>query len=300
MRTGRNQFTLTQIPRFTDNAVIYIIIGSAVGYVCLSLIWAVIRIVYPSDVYFFNYFVPLVGLAPSSTFLTHFWTLLTYGWFLYPNSFWALVTNMIWVYTFGSVVQSLIGYKQIIPLYIYCLATGGAFYLAAQLLPGMAVGSLFMGPSAGVIGFAVASVTLSPKYRFYFTDYFSLPLYVIVGIYLLLSVLSTGLEPQALLLIAGGGLMGFLYIRLLQSGYRPGDWMLNLVRSVESLTTPELRKSKGPVNPKRNTVLRHEMNNPSFLATQKRVDEILDKINQRGYNSLTEVEKEILKKAGQD
>ena len=35
------------------------------------------------------------------------------------------------------------------------------------------------------------------------------------------------------------------------------------------------------------------------IITQQRVDEILDKINQRGYDFLTEEEKEILKKAAE-
>ena len=35
------------------------------------------------------------------------------------------------------------------------------------------------------------------------------------------------------------------------------------------------------------------------IVTQQRVDEILDKINQRGYHFLTEEEKEILKKAAE-
>ena len=34
--------------------------------------------------------------------------------------------------------------------------------------------------------------------------------------------------------------------------------------------------------------------------TQHRVDEILDKINQKGYNSLTEEEKELLKRASKE
>ena len=34
--------------------------------------------------------------------------------------------------------------------------------------------------------------------------------------------------------------------------------------------------------------------------TQQRVDEILDKINQQGYNSLNQEEKDLLKRAGEE
>ena len=36
------------------------------------------------------------------------------------------------------------------------------------------------------------------------------------------------------------------------------------------------------------------------IITQKRIDDILDKINQKGYRSLSEEEKEILKRAAQN
>jgi hypothetical protein len=36
------------------------------------------------------------------------------------------------------------------------------------------------------------------------------------------------------------------------------------------------------------------------IITQQRIDEILDKISQKGYHSLTEDEKEMLKRASQE
>jgi hypothetical protein len=36
------------------------------------------------------------------------------------------------------------------------------------------------------------------------------------------------------------------------------------------------------------------------IITQQRIDEILDKISQKGYNSLTDDEKEMLKRASQE
>jgi hypothetical protein len=35
-------------------------------------------------------------------------------------------------------------------------------------------------------------------------------------------------------------------------------------------------------------------------VTQQRIDDILDKINQKGYNSLTQEEKDILSRASKD
>ena len=76
---------------------------------------------------------------------------------------------MLWLYCFGSVVQMLVGPRQVIPLYAYCLVAGGALYLLAQFLPG-AWGKIpavigLVGPRAGLMGMTVAAVTLTPKYR---------------------------------------------------------------------------------------------------------------------------------------
>ncbi|MBS1497488.1 MAG: rhomboid family intramembrane serine protease, partial [Bacteroidetes bacterium] len=38
----------------------------------------------------------------------------------------------------------------------------------------------------------------------------------------------------------------------------------------------------------------------STNITQQRIDEILDKINQKGYHFLTDEEKQVLKKASED
>ena len=286
MKNGQRRSPLSYIPGYSNNAVIQLIIFSGAAYVVLGLIWGVIWIVYQTDLNFKNYFLSLISLPAIADFKTHFWTVVTYGWFLYPGNFWSLLSNMLWLYCFGSIVQNFIGFRQVIPMYAYSIAMGGAFYLLTQLIPGIALTSGKLGPEAGLVGLAIATVTISPKFRLYFSEYFSVPLFVVVAVFVVLMVVGTGFYPPSLLLLAGGALSGFGYVWLLQAGYRPGAWMYQLTGRIEGLVTPKETKYRSNTGGKRSAIL-NKTYNTNYQITQKKIDELLDKINQNGYTSLT-------------
>ena len=299
MGTGQRRSALTYIPGYKNNAVLQLIIFSATAYITLAIAWSIIMIVFSgSDAVFHDYFVPNIALGHLTGFKDHFWTILTYGWFQEPNSFFELLSSMLWLYCFGSVVQMLVGHKQVIPLFVYSLLIGGLVYMLAQLLPGSAglVGRPFMGSRAGLMGMAAAAVTLTPQYRLYLTPTFSVPLVLVAGIFGVLMLLSSGLNIPVLLLLISGGLTGYGYIMLLRKGYRPGEWIYNLAGKIESTVTPS---EKVEWTRSRNTRTGNAYE-PKHGISQSRIDEILDKINQKGYNSLSKEEKEALLRAGKD
>ena len=300
MNTGRKRSALSYIPGLTNNAVLKLIIFSALLYVMFSLTWGVMLLLYQSENNFSTYFIPSFALPAIAGFKAHWWTIFTYGWIHYPHGFWELVSNMWWLYCFGSVVQMLVGDKQVIPLYIYCLFTGGVFYILGQFLPG-AWGTCppyILGPRAGLVGLAAAAITLTPKYRFYITETFSIPILVVAGIFAALMILGSGYWLPVILMMAGGGLTGFAYIRFLQAGYRPGGWMYTLKGKVEGLVTPDENAEWKRHNKTRSRML--DKYEPKHGITQKRIDELLDKINQKGYNSLSSEEKDTLMRAGKE
>ncbi len=307
MSTGRKRSALSYIPGLTNNAVLKLILFSAVLYVILALTWAVIMLVYQGMPIYEQYFLPNLALPALPGIKSHWWTIFTYGWFYnFPGGFWELVSNMLWLYCFGSVVQMLVGPKQVIPLYLYCLLVGAVFYLLSQVLPGElgktphTIGLL--GPRAGLIGLAAAAVTLTPQYRFYFTDTFSIPLLALAGVFAALMIIgsvSHGVYLPIILMLVGSGLMGFGYIKLLKAGYRPGEWMYTVTGKIEGLVTPDEKAEWKRHNKKRNEVL-NKMYEPKQGISQKRIDDILDKINQKGYNSLSAEEKDTLMRAGKE
>jgi hypothetical protein len=120
-----------------------------------------------------------------------------------------------------------------------------------------------------------------------------------VGFYVLISILGSHFALPDLCLLLGGGLMGFAYVKLLQSGYRPGNWMYAIYEYIDNSFTPKEKKVVGRGYTQAFT--------PSYATaptkttiTQRLIDEILDKINQKGYDSLSKEEREILLKAGKE
>ena len=302
MATGQRRSALSYIPGYKNNAVLQLIIFSACAYIMLAICWALIMIVYVgSDQTFRDYFVPNIALGSLAIFKSHWWTLLTYGWFQTPNSFMELLISMLWLYCFGSVVQMLVGHKHVIPLYAYCLIVGGIAYILGQFLPGKLglVFPEFLGARAGLMGMAAAAVTLTPNYRFYLTETFSIPLMLVAGVFTLLMIIGSGFNLPILFMLAAGGGMGYLYIRLLRAGYKPADWAYRFAEKTESLVTPSPKTVF-----KKQTVARVSGSNRTYSPkqgiSQRLIDEILDKINQKGYNSLSKEEKEILLQAGRD
>ncbi len=306
MGTGNRRSALSYIPGYKNNAVLQLIIFVGSAYLALAISWSIIMIVYSGSWGNFNtYFLPNISLGSLATFQHHWWTIFTYGWFQEPNSFFELFSSMLWLYCFGSVVQMLVGPKHVVPLYAYGLFAGGVFYILAQLLPGNLanIPSTFLSGRAGVIAMAVAAITLTPNYRFYLTPTFSIPLFIVFLAFCGLTV-TTCFEPgfgfsfPILLLNMGGALLGFAYIKLTKAGYQPAEWAYSLAASIEGLVTPKAKprliSQKGAGG---NT---YSMYQPKQGISQRLIDEILDKINQKGYSALSKEEKEILLRAGRE
>lgn len=298
MKTVPRRSLSSAIPGYDQNAVLKLIVASGVGYVMYKLIEVVLMVVEANPTTFSTLFTQNIGLPAVHNFPAKFWTIFTYGWV--HGGFWELFTNMIWLYAFGSVVQMLVGYRQVIPMFIYALVIGGGFYELAQLLPGgfFAPRPFLFGAQAAVVAMAVAALTISPGYRFHLTPTFSIPLVALVCIFLFLVVISSDLQGPYLFLLTGGALTGYGYIKLLQGGYKPGGWMYGMMDSMNRMATPD-ENVWGKPGKKRTQVLT-KVKQTRQDNLQKRVDDILDKINQHGYDSLTNEEKEILLRAGKE
>lgn len=295
MNTTRKRSPLSSIPGYSQNAVLQIIVASATGFITYHLIRVILLVVGFTPAYFETNFTPYVALPAVKAFSTKLWSIFTYGWT--HDGFWVLFTNMVWLYGFGSVLQSLVGYKQLIPLFVYSLVIGGIFYELSQLIPGIGTAGFLIGAHAGVVGVAVAVITLSPSYRFYLAPTFSIPIVVLAIIFFALMLVNINMHTPSLFMLAGGALTGFTYMVLLKNGKQPGMWIYNMFDKMNTLTEPDADRIREKNSKKRNEALGGYNAKP---GNQKRIDDILDKINQKGYNSLTDEEKDILMKASKD
>jgi membrane associated rhomboid family serine protease len=294
MRNSPSNKPFSSIPGFSQNAVLQLIIASGIGFITYHMIRVITVLAGADRLYFETNFTPNLALPPAAFFISKLWTLVTYGWV--HTGFWDMFTNMVWLYAFGSIVQVLVGYRQVIPLFVFCLLTGGVCYELAQYLPNTP-GGYILGAQAGVAGLAVAAITLSPSYRIYFAEHMSIHISIIVIIFFALMIVNTNLQVPQLLLIGGGSLMGFIYVRLLKAGYQPGMWVYTMFDRLSTWAEPDENEIRSRKNKRRNEVMH---NFEPKRNTSQRIDDILDKINQKGYESLTQEEKDILMNAGKD
>jgi membrane associated rhomboid family serine protease len=293
-----------RIPGYNENAALQLVAATGLFFIMFFASW-VTMVVFsvPKEVAQARVHL-VVGLAPVSEYLRYPWTVLTYG--LPHAGFWDWISNAIWLYTFASVVQSLVGFRQVIPIYLYGLLLGGIFCLGAQLIPGIPPLSFrFTGGFSGVLAMATAAVTLAPRYRFYLGGNLGIPLVIPAVLFLILSLFNatshqSGDVLPLFALYLGGMIAGFGTVKLLRRGYKPGAWVYGISDSINRISNPDLKRQ----SKLRAQRLRAEQLKARQQAerenSQNRVDEILDKINQGGYNSLTPDEREILMKASKE
>ncbi len=284
-----------------NDALMMLIIINAVFFVLLGLVkvWYLLS---NSNVQEFQTEILNWFILPSSAdeFAKKPWTLLSYM-FVYTG-FWHIVSTMLWLYCFGFIFQDLQGTKRIIPLFIYGSLIGSiVFLLTANLNSNIFtndINSILMGGGMGVMTIAIATTTLTPQYRLFPMIRGGIPFWVLTAIYLIITFSSIGATNLGYTMAYFmAGLFGFIYVILLKKGTDLTKWMIDLFDWINNLFNPE-KKSKGTFKLYYDTKEKPYTKSPNI--TQQKIDEILDKINQQGYQFLSDEEKAFLKKASKE
>lgn len=286
-------------PNYRHNAVLHLVIFCAVCFILLHMVSVILTVISSEPKFVFSSKVlPAVALQSADVFMHKPWVLVTY--FLGHESFWNLLSNMLWLYCFGSVIQSLVGHREIIPLFVMSGLISGIIYViftfAWPQIPGRQ--ALILTAQPGITAFAVAAITLAPKYRYYLGERMAIPLWLLICIYILLSCLSLiNRQSSVLILLAVAAVSGFGYIKLLQSGYKPGAWLYRMGNRIQDIFTP---KNEEPWHSRIKEQNRQAIKMKKEQYSEEYIDAILDKINQKGYGALTAEEKEALMKASKE
>ncbi len=233
------------------------------------------------------------------------WTIVTYMFSDTGLNIIRLISNMIWLWAFGYLLQQMAGNDKLIPIYIYGGLLGGIIFIAAHyiippLQPSINAASL-LGANAGTLAVAMATTTLSPDHRFFTQIRKGIPIWVLMSIYIIIDFAGIADKGAAYSLShLGGALAGFLFVVFLRRGRDGSLWMNQFYTWLMNLFNPYKKPSKEKI---KETVFYNTGKRKPFEKTtnitQQRVDEILDKISQKGYHFLTEEEKNILKKASE-
>ena len=230
--------------------------------------------------------------SEPTTVITRPWTLLTYAFFHY--GFLHLFFNMMVLNFSSRLFLTFFTQKQYLGLYILSAIFAGFCFVLSFYLLGQS--STMVGASAAIMALLVATTTYQPLMDIRLLLIGNVKLWHITAVLLLLDLLQIQISNTGgHIAHLSGAFFGYIYIKLLQNG-------TDLSRIVDSILNLFSKKQSTPfkkvhINPKKPTIKRQS----KIVVkdkTQQQLDEILDKISQSGYDSLTVEEKEFLFKAG--
>lgn len=223
------------------------------------------------------------------------WTFLSYAFF--HNDFWHLFFNMM-VLNFSSYLfLTFFTSKQYLGLYILsAIFAGLVFALGFNVLH---LSGEIVGASAAIMAILVAATTYSPLMNVRLLLVGNVKLWHITAVILVLDLMQFRLENSGgHISHLAGAFFGFVYIKLLQNGID----MSKIVSSVLDFFTNFFKKPATPFKKVHKNYKKPVEKPISKIVVkdknQQQIDEILDKISQSGYDSLSKEEKEFLFKAG--
>jgi membrane associated rhomboid family serine protease len=228
-----------------------------------------------------------------SEFISKLWTLITH--FFSHDRFLVLFTNMIWLFSFAYLLQQLVGNRYLVPAYIYGGLTGGIVFIITNLvfpnhnLP-------FIGATCAILAVSATAVAFAPNYRMFtmINSGKGIPLWSLFAIYMTIDFITTYMQNKFLLPSHWAAVgIGYIYAKGIEKGKDMGAWMHWIYN--------EFLGNKNPKPITKKNKLHYEATvvpfNKNKKVNQLTVDEILDKINQKGIESLTKEEQRILKEA---
>ncbi len=209
--------------------------------------------------------------------------------------------NMITLYLFSRGLESYIGIPAFLLLYFASLVGGNllALYIHRNHPDYSAIGA-----SGAVSGLVFASIGLFPGMEI---GFILLPIYIPAWLYGIAYVLYSiyGIKSQKDNIgheaHLGGGIVGLLIAITLNPGILFNNTLPILLILVPALTfiyliiyKPHVLIVKNVFSSHKNTFTLEDKYNASKAVRQKELDEILDKINEKGYENLSQKEKERL------
>ena len=263
------------------------------------------------------------ALGVPASFLTLMqrpWSPITYMFI--HSGFFHLLFNMMWLYGIGNILQSLLGARRLLAVYVAGgLAGALVFILAFNVFPlfeGLR-GHYAVGASASVLAVVVGAATLSPDYPIRLFLFGNVRLRYLALVMVLMDVLNmAGPNAGGHFAHLGGAVFGYVYIKRLQQGQNLGLWIEQFFEAwpgwVARIRRPSLGAGRSFGRGKQGSLKvvksgstvssmasgRGDATNSlagSNRVSQQEIDAVLDKISKKGYDSLNAHEKEILFRA---
>ncbi len=282
-----------------------LIIINCAFWLLISVVWLVTTLAngwetpgfYTDFVHFFS-----ASTSLQHTLL-HIWTPLTY--MFTHEGFFHLFWNMIILFWFGRIFGDLLGDRRVLPVYLLGGLAGAVFYwLLMPFAPGEA-DRFMIGASGAVLCILVAAGATAPDYVIRLFLLGNVKLKWIVAAVCLINILGMGVLDNigGTFGHLGGITMGFLYVNQLHNGRdlaepinRWIDKISNFFRGIGEKRTAKNRPGPKVAYRNKNAQRNAGKSQPTrnSVSHQEQLDTILDKIKDRGYESLSKEEKAFL------
>ncbi|WP_143305186.1 rhomboid family intramembrane serine protease [Chitinophaga vietnamensis] len=273
------------------NTVNHLLFWNIIIFLALNIV-RLVSILGHNDIYTWVYS-QVAAHSAFSVFILKPWGLITYM-FSHVNVL-HILFNMINLYWFGNLFRSFLGDNRVLPLYLLGGIAGAALYIICYNIFFPGLDAIMIGASASVMCILVACATLMPNYEIGLMFLGTIRLkWLALGLIVLGLITMLDGNLGGVISHLGGALFGFVYIRMLQAGNdmgKPLIWLFNASeRRKEKKTTLKFKPKKSPLK----VVKRADEN------TQSKLDQLLDKINEKGYQSLSAEEKAWLDKVSKE
>ena len=304
------------------NMVTRIIIANIIVFVVVVLANLFLHVPTKSNDELYDSFIRFFSMPRSGWYLlTHPWTIVTSG-FLHEG-FGHILWNMLAFYWFGRIVGDLLGNHRILPLYITSVIFGNIVYflifnltpyggfppeLNAETVNYLKLTQHALGASGAVMAMLACAAYIAPDYIFNLLLIGPVKLKYIAVVALLIDLLGIANQDNTGGHFAhlGGAGFGLLFASSLQRGIDLGKPINLIISFFSNIFNPPRKKNftyqRGEKSyartEKKATKTTSKGNKASDTEgvnnEQEKLDLILDKIKDKGYESLTKEEKEFL------
>lgn len=225
------------------------------------------------------------------------WSFISYSFF--HSDFFHILFNMLVLNFASQLFLTFFTQKQFLGLYLLSAVFAGAVFVGSYLM--MNISAPMIGASAAIMAVLMAVTVYQPLMPVRLLLIGNVKLWHITAVLLILDLMQLRLENMGgHISHLAGAFFGFIYIKALQNGT---DMSVIVTKIIDFFANGFKRSPSTPFKKvHKNYSKPVEKRTASRIVTkdktQQQIDEILDKISQSGYDSLTKEEKDFLFKSG--
>lgn len=228
------------------------------------------------------------------------WSIISYAFF--HAGIFHILFNLLMLNFAGRLFLTFFTQKQLLSLYFVGAIFAGIIFILGYLsIPVLAhVNTEMVGASASVMAILFATVAYTPYMELRLMFFGNVKLWHIALVLIAVDLIQLPMNNTGgHLAHLGGAFFGYIYIQQLKKGTDICGWFSAILDALVNLFSG---KKAMPFKKVHRNYNQPPTKNVSKIVTkdkaQQQIDEILDKISQSGYDSLTKEEKEFLFKAG--